>query len=113
LVERFDLGILFGRDAIDIEDFLEARALSAAMALDQAADEDALAEAELLDHRAGHEGVGSLAREVGLRIAQKAVPVGMHFEHARSAHERQRLAILVDFEIGPTSILAIGRRTVG
>ena len=67
LVERFDLDVVVGRHAVDVEDFLEARALAAAMALDHAGDQHAFAEAELLDHRAGHERIGSLAGEVGRR----------------------------------------------
>ena len=38
LVERFDFDVVVGHDAVDVEDFLEARALAAAMALDHAGD---------------------------------------------------------------------------
>ena len=107
LVERFDLDVVVRHDAVDVEDFLEARALAAAMALHHAGDEHALAEAELLDHRAGHEGIGPLAGEVGCRVAEEAVAVGVHFEHAGAGHERQRLAVFVDFDV--VAILAIGR----
>ena len=56
-------------------------------------DQHAFAEAELFDHRAGHEGIGPLAGEIGCRIAEEAVTVGVHFEHARAGDERQRLAV--------------------
>ena len=69
------------------------------MALHHAADQHALAEAELLDHRAGHEGIGPLAREIGCRVAEEAVAVGVHFQHAGAGHERQRLAVLVHFAV--------------
>ena len=71
----------------------------------------AFAEAELLDHRAGHERIGSLAGEVGRRVAEEAVAVGVHFEHARAGDERQRFAVvrIFVFEI----VLAIGGHAAG
>ena len=82
IVEGFDLRVVFGRDSVDVEDFLEAGALAAAMALNHAGDQDAFAKLELLDHGAGNERVGSLAGEVGARVTEEAVAVGVHFEDA-------------------------------
>ncbi len=111
LVERFDFRVVVGRDAIDIEDFFQAWALSAAVSLDHAADENPLAEPELLDHRARHEGVRAFAREVGGRVAEKAVAVGVHLEHAGAGDEREGLAVFVRLIIGP--VLSVSLRSVG
>ena len=67
------------------------------MVLHHAADQHAFAEAELLDHRAGHEGIGPLAGEVGGRVAEEAVAVGVHFEHARAGYQRERFAAVMTF----------------
>ena len=72
---------------------LQPRALLLAMLLHHAVDQHAFAQAELLDHRAGHEGIGPLAGVVGRRVAEEAVAVGVHFEHAGAGLERQRLAV--------------------
>ena len=46
---------------------LQPRALLLAVVLHHAADQHAFAEAELFDHRAGHEGIGALAIVIGRR----------------------------------------------
>ncbi len=53
--------VLLGRHAVDVDDFAEPRALLPPARLDHAADEETLAQAELLDHAPGHEGIGQLA----------------------------------------------------
>ena len=67
---------------------------------------------KLLDHRAGHERIGSLAGEVGAGVAEEAVAVGVHFEHARAGDQRQGLAVFVRLELG-AAILAVLLLAVG
>ena len=81
-VERLHLEIVVGRHAVDVEQFLQPRALAAAVPLNHAGEQDAFPQTELLDHRAGHERVGPLAREIVPRIAEEAVAVGVHFQDA-------------------------------
>ena len=110
LVERLDLDVVFGSHAVDIEQLLQPRALSAAMPLDHAAEQQAFAEAELLDHRARHERVGPLAGEIGGRIAEEAVAVGVHFQHAGTGDEGQCVAVVGAFIF--LAVLAIAGRAV-
>ena len=69
-------------------DFPQAAALAAAGRLDHAADQHAFAEAEFLDHRAGHKGIGAFAGEVVVGSAEEAVAVGVHFQDAGAGLER-------------------------
>jgi hypothetical protein len=72
--------------------------------------QNALAEPELLNHRAWHEGVGSLACEVSPRIAKEAVTVRVHLKHARAGNQRQGIAIVAAFIF--LAVIAIVGRTV-
>ncbi len=106
VVERLYIDVVIWWEAIDIENFFEARALAAAMTLDHAGDKDTFAEAELFDHCAGHKGIGAFACEVGLRVAEKAVTVGVHFEHAGAGYERQVISVLLGVAVW-AAVLAI------
>ena len=78
-----------------------------AAVLDHAVDQHAFAEAELLDHRAGHERIGSLAGEVGRGVAEEAVAVGVHFQHAQARLDDARFAV-----VGHRLVFGIGRPIV-
>ena len=82
LVEGLDVEVFFGLHAVDVDDFLQPRPLLPAARLHHAVDQHPFAEAELFDHRAGHERIGPFAEVVGLGVAEKAVAVGVHFQHA-------------------------------
>ena len=82
LIEILDVEIVLGSDAVNVQQFTQARALLFAMVLHHAAQQQAFAQAELLDHRARHKGIGPLTSEIRGRITEKAVAVGVHFEHA-------------------------------
>ncbi len=92
-VERLDVEVVLRLHAVDVEDFLEPRPLLPAALLHHAVDQHAFAQAELLDHRAGHEGIGPLALIVVVGIAEEAVAVGVHFQHAAGWLQWQRLAV--------------------
>jgi hypothetical protein len=64
-----------------------------AMVLNHSRNQHALAETELFDHRPGDEGIGPLTIEIGRRVAEKAVAVGVHLEDARSGGQRQIVAV--------------------
>ena len=87
LVEGLDFAVLLGRHAVDIGDFPQSRSLLPPARLDHAADVEALAKPELLDHAPGNEGIGQLAGVVGLGIAEEAVAVGVHFQHAAAGFQ--------------------------
>ena len=52
------------------------------------------AEPVLLDHAAGHEGIGHLPHVVVVGIAEKAVAVGVQFQDAAAGLDRARLAVI-------------------
>ena len=108
LVERLDVEVVVGRHAVDVENLAQPRALLLAVVLHHAADQHAFAEAELLDHRAGHEGIGPLAVEVGRRVAEEAVAVGVHFQHARAGGQRQQVAVVLRLVLAAALVLAVG-----
>ena len=87
--------VLLGRHAVDVDDFPEPRPLLPAAGLDHAVDVQPLAEPELLDHAAGHEGIGQLAGVVGLGIAEEAVAVGVHFQHAAAGFQGTDFAVFL------------------
>ena len=70
------------------------------------------AEAELLDHAAGHEGVGQLADVVGGRIAEEAVAVGVHFQHAAALLERPFFAGIDRLGLAAVVVARLKRRIV-
>ena len=109
LVEGLDVAVVFGRHAVDVDDFLEPRPLLLAARLDHAVDEHALAQAELVDHAAGHERIGHLAEVVGVRIAEEAVAVGVHFQHAAAGLDRARLAVVGRVDVTGVVVGLFGR----
>ena len=95
LVEGLDVLVVVGRHAVDVEDFPQPRALAARRpGWTMPWMQHALAQAVLLDHAAGHEGVGQLADVVVVGIAEEAVAVGVHFQHAAAGFDRARLAVV-------------------
>jgi hypothetical protein len=60
------------------------------MALDHAMEQQPFAKLVLFDHRPWDEGIGSFACEIGGRVAEETVPVGVHFEHPGSGDEGER-----------------------
>ena len=101
--------VVLGGHAVDVGDLAQTRPLLPAAGLHHAADRHALAEAVLVDHAAGHEGVGQFARVVVLRVAEEAVAVGVHFEHAAARLELADLAPFLD-RFGHLLLLAVVRR---
>ena len=87
-VERLDVEVFVRRHAVDVGAFAEPRPLLPAGRLDGAADHHPFAQAVLLDHRARHERIAPLAGVVIVGAAEKAVAVGVHFEHAVTRLER-------------------------
>ena len=60
-VEVFDLAVFLWGQAIDIDDFADARPLLSAGMLHHATDFDALSQSKLFDHRAGNKWIGTFA----------------------------------------------------
>jgi len=59
-------------------------------------DQHTLAEPELLDHAPGHERIGHLAELIGVGVPEKAVSVGVHFEHASARFDGSRFSVIGD-----------------
>ena len=68
------------------------------------------AQAVLLDHAAGHEGIGHLPHVVVVGIAEEAVAVGVHFQDAAAGLDRAGLAVVDRFDV---AILAVVGRPAG
>jgi hypothetical protein len=79
--------------------------------LNHPGNEHAFAEAELFDHRPRDEGIGPFTIEIGRRIAEEPVAVGVHLENARASRQRQIVAVgAVEFAalvliLGPPALL--------
>src|SRR5690606_22460829 len=67
---------------------------------------------ELFDHRPRDEGIGPFAIEIGRRVAEEAVAVGVHLQDARAGSERQIVAVgsvelaALILILGPTALAA-------
>ena len=73
----------------------------APLLLHEAAEEDPFAEAVALDDRAGNERIAPLADQVRAGVAEEAVAVGVHLEHAGGRDQ-----LIGDLEVRPL-ILAL------
>ena len=101
LVERLDRGIILGLHAVDVDELFESRTLLLAALLHQAVEIHPLAEAELVDHRAGHERIGAFPLIVIRGAAEKAVSVGMQLENAAARFDGAWLTVVgAGFELG-------------
>ena len=68
------------------------------------------AQAVLLDHASGHEGIGQFAGIVVGGAAEKAVAVGMQFEDSAAGFDRAGLAGIDRFDV---AVLAVVGRSAG
>ncbi len=86
-----DLVVILGRAAVDGGDFQQSRSLTTHAGADLADDLHPFPQVVLLHQRTGDERVGIDRPEVVGRGAQKAVLLGMEFEHAfeHAAHHRR------------------------
>ena len=106
--KALDVLIVVGRHAVNVGDFAQAGALLAASGLDHAVDQHPLAQPVLLDHAAGHEGIGHLPGVVVVGIAEEPVAVGVQFQDAAARLDGARLAV-VD-RLGVAVVAVAGRR---